>query len=353
MVKAFSYGSGSYEIANVLQFHRVDYLAVAYADEGVELRKAGIHLPIMVMSPEKQSLDTLLKFNLEPEIYNLHILNLLEDAIARNQTSGQQQVRIHIKLDTGMHRLGFVQDEVEALIRRLLQNPDLHVQSVFSHLASSEDPAEDDFTRSQINLFTEMADQITRVLNYPVLRHMVNSAGIHRFPEAHFDMIRLGIGLYGVGSVPEEQSRLRNVSTLKSVVTQVKHIAAGETIGYNRKGLVEKDTVIAIVPVGYADGLNRRLGNGCGKLYINGKPAPVIGNICMDLTMIDVTPDHADTEGEERITLSRLSEVKEGDEVVIFGDLHPVAELAKEIGTIPYEVLTGISRRVKRIYYYE
>jgi alanine racemase len=363
MVKAFSYGSGSYEIANVLQFHHVDYLAVAYADEGVELRKAGIHLPIMVMSPEEQSLDTLLKYNLEPEIYNIHILNLLEDAIARNQTSIQQKVRIHIKLDTGMHRLGFVEQELEPLVERLKLNPDLHVLSVFTHLAASEDPGEDEFTRGQIGRFKEMSSRIMRVLDYPVLLHVLNSAGISRFPEAQFDMVRLGIGLYGVGSDPVEQTMLRNVSTLKSVITQIKHIPAGETIGYNRKGVAEHDTVIAIIPVGYADGLNRRLGNGRGKLFIGGKPAPVIGNICMDLTMVDVTDLF---QGEKNIEFRILNNeyrsekignlspgICEGTEVIIFGDLHPVAELAREIGTIPYEVLTGISRRVKRIYYYE
>jgi alanine racemase len=239
-----------------------------------------------------------------------------------------------------MHRLGFVQDELEPLIKRLKQNPGLRVQSVFSHLAASEDPYEDEFTHRQIAIFTEMSAMITSVLDYPVLLHILNSAGISRFPDAQFGMVRLGIGLYGVGSSPEEQSVLRNVSTLKSVVTQVKHIPAGDTIGYNRKGKAEKDMVIAIVPVGYADGLNRRLGNGRGKLWINGNPAPIVGNVCMDLTMVDVS--HA-----SRVTCH------EGDEVIIFGDLHPVAELAKEIGTIPYEVLTGISRRVKRIYYYE
>jgi len=360
MVKAFSYGSGSFEIANVLQYHRVDYLAVAYADEGVELRKAGIHLPVMVMSPEEQSLDTLLKYNLEPEIYNLHILNRLEEAIARNQTSIQQEVRIHIKLDTGMHRLGFTESEMEPLIERLSKNPDLRVQSVFSHLAASEDPAEDDFTRNQISWFVSMSERIARVLDYPVLRHILNSAGIRRFPEAQFDMVRLGIGLYGVDGDPAEQVRLRNVSTLKSVITQIKHIPAGETIGYNRKGKAERDTVIAIVPVGYADGLNRRLGNGRGKLYIQGKPAPIIGNICMDLTMIDVTDFYDSGErNASRVTrhdedghASRVT-CHEGDEVIIFSDQHPVSELAEAIGTIPYEVLTGISRRVKRIYYYE
>ncbi|MFZ4521616.1 MAG: bifunctional UDP-N-acetylmuramoyl-tripeptide:D-alanyl-D-alanine ligase/alanine racemase [Bacteroidales bacterium] len=356
MVKAFSYGSGSYEIANVLQFHHVDYLAVAYADEGVELRKAGVHLPIMVMSPEEHSLDTLLKYNLEPEIYNLHIFNLLVDSIARNQTSIQQEVRIHIKLDTGMHRLGFVESELEPLLVALKQNPGLWVQSVFSHLAASEDPAEDDFTRSQIGRFKEMSSRITQDLDYPVLRHVLNSAGISRFPEAHFDMVRLGIGLYGVGSSAEEQALLRNVSTLKSVITQVKQIPAGETIGYNRRGKAEKQTVIAILPVGYADGLNRRLGNGHGKLYIHGKPVPIIGNVCMDLTMIDVTdffPDKKTVENRMEEKDNQAISVSEGTEVVIFGDLHPVTEIARELGTIPYEVLTGISRRVKRIYYYE
>lgn len=354
MVKAFSYGSGSFEIANVLRFHRIDYLAVAYADEGVELRKAGISLPVMVMSPEEQSLGTLLKYNLEPEIYNLHILNLLEEAMARNQADGQQQVRIHIKLDTGMHRLGFDREEVEQLTGRLLRNPDLHVQSVFSHLAASDDPAEDDFSRLQIGRFEEMSERITRVLGYPVLRHILNSAGIHRFPEAQFDMVRLGIGLYGVGSDAAEQSRLRNVSTLKSVVTQVRHIPAGETIGYNRQGVAAKDSVIAVVPVGYADGLDRRLGNGRGRLFVNGMAAPVIGNICMDLVMIDVTPGaEVSPGGQETDQAHHPRDVKEGDEVIIFGDLHPIAELAREMGTIPYEVLTSISPRVKRIYYYE
>ncbi|MEI7499215.1 MAG: bifunctional UDP-N-acetylmuramoyl-tripeptide:D-alanyl-D-alanine ligase/alanine racemase [Bacteroidota bacterium] len=365
MVKAFSYGAGSYEIANVLQYHRVDYLSVAYADEGVELRKAGIHLPVMVMSPEEQSLDTLLKYNLEPEIYNLHIFNLLEEAIARNQTSIQQQVRVHIKLDTGMHRLGFVESELETFTIRLKQNPDIRVQSVFSHLAASDNPREDDFTRGQIRQFISMSDRIISVLDYPVLRHILNSAGIQRFPEAQFDMVRLGIGLYGIGNSSEEQSMLRNVSTLKSVITQIKHIRAGETIGYDRKGKAEKDTVIAIVPLGYADGLNRRLGNGRGRLYINGKPAPIIGNICMDLTIIDIgefMQDETNIEyrlaGEDENNRSTGHpkfefQITEGTEVIIFGDKHPVSELAEAIGTIPYEALTGISRRVKRIYYYE
>lgn len=339
MVKAFSYGSGSFEIANVLQFHHADYLAVAYADEGVELRKAGIHLPIMVMSPEEESLDILLNYNLEPEIYNLRILQLLEDAIERNQTSGQETIRIHIKLDTGMHRLGFEEKDLDELIHHLKTHPGIHVQSVFSHLAASEDPAEEAFSRKQIRCFLQMSEKITFNLDYPVMRHMLNSAGISRFPEAHLDMVRLGIGLYGVGLNEKDQLNLRNVSTLKSVITQIKLIPSGDSIGYNRKGKAVKDTLIAIVPVGYADGLNHRLGNGTGKLFVHGNPAPIIGNICMDMTMIDIT--------------GIRQPVQEGDEVVIFGEIHPVAELARDIGTIPYEVLTSISRRVKRIYFYE
>jgi len=343
MVKAFSYGSGSYEIANVLQFHRVDYLTVAYGDEGVELRKAGIRLPIMVMSPEEESLDVLLKYNLEPEIYNLRILDLLEEAMIRNQTAIQEAVRIHIKLDSGMHRLGFQEKELELLIDRLKMNPALHVQSVFSHLAASEDPAEDAFTRQQISLFDAMSQRILSHFDYPILRHILNSAGTSRFPEARFDMVRLGIGLYGIGCNQDEQSKLRNVSTLRTAIIQIKHIPAGDTIGYNRKGKADKDKVIAVLPVGYADGLNRRLGNGKGKVFIHGKPAPVIGNICMDLTMVDIT-EMQETTGPF---------LREGTEVIIFNDDHPVTELAEAIGTIPYEVLTSLSRRVKRIYFNE
>ena len=356
MVKAFSYGSGSYEIAGVLQYHRVDYLAVAYADEGVELRKAGIHLPIMVMSPEEQSLDTLLKFNLEPEIYNLRILRLLEEAIMRNQTSEQEEVRIHIKLDTGMYRLGFTSDEIGALVDNLGQNPNLRVQSLFSHLAASEDPGEDVFTRLQITRFEEMSKIVTQSLAYPVLKHILNSAGITRFPDAQFDMVRLGIGLYGVGAGREEQEKLRNVSSLRSVITQIKKIKAGDTIGYNRKGRADEEKTIAIVPVGYADGLNRRLGNGVGKVFINGQPAPIIGNVCMDLIMVDITRSSGLGTRDSGLGTrdgDPPSVIREGDPVIIFSDEHPVGEIAAQLGTIPYEVLTGISRRVKRIYYHE
>ena len=355
MVKAFSYGSGGFEIASLLHFHHADYLAVAYADEGVELRKAGIRLPIMVMSPEEHSLDTLLKYNLEPEIYNLHILSLLREVVRRNQTSGQESVRIHIKLDTGMHRLGFQKDEIGALIMMLTgagsgkQTADseakgedslqggIRVVSVFSHLSASEDPSEDEFTRKQIAEFGSMSTGISEALGYPVLRHILNSAGISRFPEAQFDMVRLGIGLYGVGHDTFEQKKLRNVSALRTIIVQLKTIHKGETIGYNRRAKVAEESRIAIIPIGYADGLDRRLGNGRGKVYIAGQPASFIGNICMDLCMVDVTG---------------LS-VNEGDEVVVFDDAHPVTELSEITGTIPYEVMTGISGRVQRIYFYE
>jgi alanine racemase len=346
MVKAFSYGSGSFEIANVLQFNHVDYLAVAYADEGVELRRAGIYLPILVMSPEEESLDTLLKFNLEPEIYHMRILRLLDRAVDRNHTSIQEKVRIHIKLDTGMHRLGFSSDELDELVRYIEGNPRFHVRSVFSHLAASEDPAEDTFTREQIHRFEKMSNYITQRLSYPVLLHILNSAGTSRFPEAQLSMVRLGIGLYGIGSSKEENALLRNVVTLKSVITQIKQVAAGDTIGYNRRGLASRDTTIAIVPVGYADGLNRRLGNGAGKMFVKGRPAPIIGNVCMDLTMIDLT-DILSDKGKDPV------EINEGDEVIIFGEGHSLQETAEEMGTIPYEVLTTISRRVKRIYFHE
>ena len=343
MVKAFSYGSGSFEIASLLQFHNIDYLAVAYADEGVELRKSGITLPVMVMNPEEQSVDLLLKYDLEPEIYNLRTLGIVENTISINKGSGKFPVMVHIKLDTGMHRLGFEGDDIDSLIRLVKANPAIRVRSVFSHLAASEDPLLDEFTLYQFRLFREMSEKISSGLGYPVLRHILNSAGISRFPGEQMEMVRLGIGLYGVGFDREEQERLRNVSTLKSTVSQVKQVKAIETVGYNRAGILNRDSVIAIVPIGYADGLNRKLGNGKGRLFIHGLPVPVIGNICMDLCMVDVTDLHK--QGSD--------DVKEGDEVIIFGDEYPLNRLAEELGTIPYEILTGISRRVKRVYYHE
>ena len=342
MVKAFSYGSGSFEIANLLQFHRVDYLAVAYADEGVELRKAGITMPIMVMSPEEQSLEALLTWNLEPEIYSFRILRMLEEALKRSDASSAQEVMIHVKLDTGMHRLGFCENELEELTSVLKMNQQLRIRSVFSHLAASDDPKQDAFTGEQFTRFQEMSSRITGELNYPVLLHILNSAGIIRFPDMQLDMVRLGIGLYGIGYNMDEQKQLRNVSRLRTVVTQIKRVGKGETVGYNRKGMAERDTIIAIVPVGYADGLNRQLGNGRGKMLLGGKPVPLMGDVCMDLCMLDITG-----------VVEAGIEIQEGDEVLVFGDDLPVSLLSDTLQTIPYEIMTGISRRVKRIYYHE
>ena len=337
MVKAFSYGSGSFEIANILQFHRIDYLAVAYADEGVELRKAGIKTPIMVMNPDEQSFDAIIKHNLEPEIYNFRSLSLLEEATRTNIIPDNKPVKVHVKVDTGMHRLGFNKDEIDPLIERLQKMKSIYVQSIFSHLASSEDPSDDAFTAIQIELFKHMAWRIMEHSDHYILMHILNSAGISRFPDAQFDMVRLGIGLYGVSSSPEENEQLENVSTLKSTISQIKTIPAGETIGYNRRWKAEREMRIAIVPIGYADGLNRKLSNGVGRLFINHKPVPIVGNICMDMVMVDVTD----------------IDVQEGDDVIIFGNEYPVSEMAKQLETIPYEVLTSISRRVKRVYYHE
>jgi len=337
MVKAFSYGSGSFEIANILQFHRIDYLAVAYADEGVELRKAGINVPIMVMNPDEQSFDAIIKHNLEPEIYNFRSLSLLEEATRSNIIPDNKPVKVHIKLDTGMHRLGFAPDEVEDLIDRMLKMSSIYVQSVFSHLASSDDPSDDDFTKFQIELFQQMAFRIMERSDHHILMHILNSAGISRFPEAQFEMVRLGIGLYGIPASSEEREKLENVSTLKSTISQIKTIKAGETIGYNRKWKAERDMRIATIPIGYADGLNRKLSNGKGHLFIHRKPVPIVGNICMDMCMVDVTDVSAE----------------EGDDIIVFGNEYAVGEMARQLETIPYEILTSISRRVKRVYYHE
>jgi len=337
MVKAFSYGSGSFEIANILQFHRVDYLAVAYADEGIELRKAGITLPIMVMNPEEQSYDSMIQYNLEPEIYSFRVLSLFEETLKRSERNLNKQIPIHIKLDTGMHRLGFSPEEVNELIVRIKNNKQLTIRSIFSHLVASDEAEHDEFTWQQIRKFTEMSDSIRSHVDYPVLRHILNSAGISRFPDAQFDMVRLGIGLYGIGVNASEQAHLQNVSTLKPSISQIKNVPANETIGYSRKGVTTRDTRIATVPIGYADGLSRKLSNGKGKMFVKGKPAPIIGNVCMDMCMIDITDIN----------------VNENDEVIVFGETYPITEVAKDVGTIPYEVLTNVSRRVKRVYYQE
>ena len=334
VVKAFSYGSGSVEVARMLQYHHVDYLAVAYADEGKELREGGIHLPVIVMNPEVRSFETLIRHKLEPEIYGFPVLKRLMAELDKS-FPGQDPFPVHLKIDTGMHRLGFLPGEADRLAEMIVANPHIKVASVFSHLAASEDPAHDPFTRKQIERFRGVCTRMETLLGYPFMKHICNSAAISRFPDARFDMVRLGIGLYGVSGDPEIQPLLRHVSTFRSVVSQVKHIPAGETVGYGRAGLATEDMVVAIAPVGYADGLNRRLGNGKGRLLVNGNVAPVVGEISMDMCAVDVTGLN----------------VKEGDEVIVFGPRLPVTELADALDTIPYEVFTSVSRRVKRIYY--
>jgi alanine racemase len=332
MVKASAYGSGSVEIANILQYHRADYLAVAFADEGKELRDNGITLPIMVMNPEEGGFDTLLRYCLEPEIYNFRLLRQFEQAVSEQGISGYP---VHIKLDTGMHRLGFMADELDSLSEHINRRQFVRIKSVFSHLAGSDDPLLDDFVHRQIDMFRQMSGRIEKQIHYPFMRHILNSAGIERFPEAQFDMVRLGIGLHGISAVG--QAKLRQAATLRSIILQIKHIPAGDSVGYNRRFIASKPTRTGIVPVGYADGLHRMLGNGAGSFAVNGQRVPLIGNMSMDMCAIDITGVDAE----------------EGDPVTVFGEEYPLTEIAARMQTIPYEVLTGIAPRVKRVYFHE
>ena len=332
MVKAFSYGSGSSEIANLLQYHRVDYLAVAIADEGVELRTDGISTPIVVMNPELHSFETMIEYHLEPEIYNLSVLKSFETVL---KMSGLKNYPIHIKLDTGMYRMGFCDSELDELIDYLRNNAHFHIRSVFSHLAGSDEEIHDDYTKSQIEKFEDWSKQIRSAFTYNIDRHILNTAGIERFSNAQFEMVRLGIGLYGVSATKQDQ--LMNVSTLKTTISQIKWVESGQTVGYNRKGKLNKKSRIGIIPIGYADGFDRRLSNGIGEVLVNGNIASVVGNICMDMCMIDLTNIKAE----------------EGDAVIIFGDDYSLTKIAEKLDTIPYEVLTTVSRRVKRIYFQE
>lgn len=329
MVKAFSYGSGSYEIASWLEHQKVDYLGVAYVDEGIALRKAGISLPIMVMNPDFESFRQLIEYSLEPEIYNFNSLKAFNSAAKRYSV---KTYPIHIKIDTGMHRLGFCIKEIDKLTDELKNTNNLIVKSVFSHLVASDESKQDSYTQQQISEFTKASNKISAILPYKFDRHILNSSGIERFTYAQFEMVRLGIGLYGIS--PNKQNKLKNVSTLKTHISQIKTVLAGDTIGYSRAGKLKEDSQIAILPIGYADGLNRRLSNGVGKVFVNGKFAPFIGNICMDMSMIN---------------LQNIPAV-EGDEVIIFGKQLPVFKIAELISTIPYEVFTSVSTRVKRKY---
>lgn len=332
MVKAFSYGSGDVEIARVLQYQNVDYLAVAVADEGVQLRNAGITVPIIVMNPEQDSFQNIINYRLEPNIYSLDLLEKFSESVS---TQSVEHFPVHLKIDTGMNRLGFkTNDELVELVQFLQKTDKVKVQSVFSHLAGSDEAALDDFTHEQFQKFEAASDFITKALPYHIDRHILNSAGIERFPEKQYEIVRLGIGLYGIS---QTGLPLENIGTLKSTVSQVKTVQLEESVGYNRKGRVQTESRIAIVPVGYADGLDRKLGNQNGTAFINGKRVPIIGNICMDMLMLDVTN----------------VKVESGDRVEFFGPHISITELAEKVGTIPYEILTGISQRVKRVYLQE
>ena len=332
MVKAFAYGSGAVEVARTLQHHRCDYLAVAVADEGAELRHEGIRIPIVVMNPEKGSFGMIFDNKLEPEIYSFRLLDAF---IASAEKLGLSDYPIHIKIDSGMHRLGFEPQDMEQLLARLKGQNQVKVRSVFSHLSGSDEVKFDAFTKQQIATFTACADQLSATFSHHIMRHILNSAGIERFSEYQFDMVRLGIGHYGVSSLPDV--KLKQVCALKTIILQIKTVKSGETVGYSRKGIVNTDKRIAILPIGYADGFDRKLGNGVGEVLVNGQRAKVIGNVCMDLVMIDVTN----------------VEANEGDVVEIFGDNLTISEVAGWLNTISYEVLTSVSRRVKRVYFQE
>ena len=332
MVKAFAYGAGSVEVSKALQASGlVDYLAVAVADEGVELRKAGITLPIIIMDPEVAAMDLILENNLEPNVYSHQSLKTV---IAAAAAKGLEHVPIHIKIDSGMHRLGFYKEDIPWLVDHLQHTTAVRVASVFSHLAGSDESQFDDFTLDQIHYFDACAEELKAGLNYPILKHICNSAGIERFSQYQFNMCRLGIGLYGFSFAG---AKLRNVCTLETTILSVKTVKAGETIGYGRHTKLDEDRVIAVIPIGYADGFDRRFSNYGGEVWVRGKRCPVVGNVCMDQAMIDVTE----------------ADARPGDIVEVFGEHMPLQELADKLGTITYEILTSVSRRVQRIYFYE
>jgi alanine racemase len=332
MVKAFAYGAGPTEISGLLEYQRVSYFAVAYVEEGVELRNAGVSTPVMVVNPDPSATDMMIRYSLEPEIYSFESLERFILAASRH---GLVSYPVHIKIDTGMHRLGFMPDEVPELANRLRSTEVIKVVSVFSHLAASEDVSFDNQTRRQAKVFIKAADQIRDVIEYPFMRHILNSSGIVRFPEYQFEMVRPGIGMYGSGY--KEGLSLKVTGRFKTRISQVKKIKAGEPVGYGFADVSDRDREIAILPVGYADGLRRKLGKGAGSLFIKGRRIPIVGNICMDTCMADVSGTGATT----------------GDEAEIFGENISVEEVAALCETIPYEILTSIPRRVKRIFFRE
>jgi len=334
MVKAFGYGAGSYEIAKALSHEKVDYLGVAFADEGISLRNAGINSPIIVMNPENTAFEAMIAYNLEPEIYSAKELRAF---IALAQQKSLSNYPIHLKLDTGMHRLGFQEDQLEELIGLLRNNNFVEVRSIFSHLSASDSPQFRDFTLEQIAKFDKWSGCVSEALVIHPIRHILNTSGIYNYPEAQYDMVRLGIGLYGVGNDTTEQKFLQNVGTLKTVILQIKQVPAGDSVGYSRRFMAHQPVSVATLPIGYADGIRRAWGNGKGYVTINGRKAPILGSICMDMLMADVTG----------------IDCKEGDIAVVFGESPTVHEMADVLETIPYEILTSISQRVKRIFYKE
>ena len=332
MVKANAYGSGDVAVSRALQQHGCDYLAVAVADEGATLRNEGISVPIIVMNPEIGGLGKIIDYHLEPEIYSF---SMLEAFIDEAERQGVKKYPVHIKINTGMSRLGFELDEADELIKRLKAKDALLVRSVFSHFVGSDEERFDDFTEEQVRRFKSVADKFDKAFDHKVLRHILNSAGIERFPQYQFDMVRLGIGHYGFSAV--DNSRLEEACTLKTVILQIRKVPASETVSYCRNGKLAKDSVIGAIPIGYADGLDRHLGNRAYSVMVNGKLVPIVGNICMDVCMIDLTGVDA----------------KEGDVVTIFGKGHSIMNMAKQLGTISYEILTSVSPRVRRVYYQE
>lgn len=332
MVKAFAYGAGSVEVSKALQQSGlVDYLAVAVADEGLELRRAGVNLPIIIMDPEVAALDLIMENNLQPNIYSFQSL---ENIIAAAENKGLENYPIHIKIDSGMHRLGFYREEIPALVARLNGQKAVRVLSVFSHFAGSDESQFDDFTWQQAEYFNDCAETLKVGLGYPIMKHICNSAGIERFPQYQYDMCRLGIGLYGISFAG---AHLQNVCTLRTTILSLKTVAAGETIGYGRHTMLTGPRQIAVIPIGYADGFDRRFSNYGGEVIIRGQRCPIVGNVCMDQAMVDVTGTDAQV----------------GEAVEIFGDRLPIEELSDKLGTIPYEILTSVSRRVQRVYFYE
>ncbi len=332
MVKAFAYGAGPAEIAGLLEYHRISYLAVAYADEGVELRNAGVTMPVMVVNPDPAALDLMIRYSLEPEIFSFESFERFVTAASRH---GLMHYPVHIKIDSGMHRLGFMPEDVPSICEKIKATEVIRIISVFSHLAGSEDPALDRFTHKQAEVFVRAAEMIREATGYNFLRHILNSAGIVRFPQYQFEMVRPGIGMYGAGKI--EGISLKPISRFKTRISQIKAVRAGEPVGYGCADVSDEERVIAILPVGYADGLRRLLGNRRGCLFIKNRRVPIIGNISMDMCMADITG----------------LDVQTGDEAEIFGENITVDEIAGLCGTIPYEILTSIPRRVKRVFFRE